>query len=160
MVLAAPFFAAGQVDVLTANYGNDRAGANLAETILTTSNINSGNFGKLFVLPVDGPIYAQPLYASALSFAGSATHNVVFVATLHNSVYAFDADAAGAPLWQANLGPAVPSRSYAFSDIEPEVGILSTPVIDRASNTLYAVANTLENGQVLYRLHALDLMSG
>src|ERR1700733_12780032 len=84
-------FAQGQVNVLTRNYNNQRTGANLSETTLNVSNVNSSQFGKLFLLPVDDQIYAGILYVSALQISGG-THNVIFVATGNNSVYAFDAD--------------------------------------------------------------------
>jgi hypothetical protein len=95
-----------QVDVLTANYDNNRTNANLNEGILNTNNVNPTQFGQIYTYPVDGQVYAQPLYVHALNMPGKGTLNVLFVATMHNSVYAFDADAATgtAPLWQMNLG--------------------------------------------------------
>ncbi len=155
---AAPHLAA-QVDVLTANYNNARTNANLNETILNTFNVNPSQFGKLFSLPVDGFVNNQLLYVHGVSIPGKGTHNVVYAATHHNSVYAFDADAQGDPLWHVNLGPAVPGADYNMFDVQ-EVGILSTPVIDGTTNTLYAVANTKENGDYIYRLHALDITTG
>ena len=150
-----------QVNVLTANYGNDRTNANLAETVLNTGNVTPGTFGKLGSFPVDGQIYAQPLFVSGLNIAGQQ-RDVVFVATMRNSVYAFDAGTltTAAPLWRVNFGAAVSSDFLDFDDIDPEVGILSTPVIDPGSNTLYLVANTFEKGDSVYRLHALDLLTG
>src|SRR5262249_20560652 len=94
------------VNVLTHHNDNSRSGANTGETILTTANVNSTTFGKLFSDGVDGQVYAQPLYVQGLSIAGG-THNVVFVCTEHNSVYALDADASGSALWQVNLGTPV-----------------------------------------------------
>jgi uncharacterized protein (TIGR03437 family) len=168
LALALPFSAAAQ-SVLTANYDNARTNSNLAETVLTPGNVGPGSFGKLFALSVDGQIYAQPLFIPALSIGG-ATHNIVFVATMHNSVYAFDADAPATPLWTVNLGPPIPASTFdlpgePYADIEKEIGILGTPVIDPSTGTLYAVAGTLEsagNGTsaVLYRLHALDVTTG
>ena len=159
----------GAQSVLTANYDNARTNANLSETILTPGNVGPNSFGKLFALSVDGQIYAQPLYMSGVS-VGGATHNVVFVATMHNSVYAFDADAPAAPLWTVNLGPSIPSSSFdvpdqPYTDIEPEIGILGTPVIDPSTGTLYVVAGTLASAGAgktapLYSLHALDVTSG
>lgn len=152
-------------------YHNDtaRTGLNPQETILTPANVNSGQFGKLFSFEVDGQIYAQPLYLSGVSISG-ATHNVVFVATQHDSVYAFDADGkTTSPLWQRsfiNPGAGVTTVSSAtdfpvvYEDIAPEVGITGTPVIDAASGTLYVVAKTKENGQFFQRLHALDIATG
>ena len=123
------------MSVLSANYGTDRTNANLQETQLTVANVAPGNFGKLGAFPVDGQIFAQPLYVSGLSIPNRGTHNVLFVATEHNSVYAFDADTASAPLvlWQVNLGPSVPSSMLmsdtgVLTDVAPEIGILSTPL--------------------------------
>jgi uncharacterized protein (TIGR03437 family) len=152
-------------NVLTANYDNARTSANLNETILTPSALKGASFGKLFALPVDGQIYAQPLYLGGVVMPGPATHNVVYVATAHNSVYAFDADVPGPPLWTVNLGPSVPSNVYqsdegVFTDILPEIGITGTPVIDPSTGTLYVVAATYENGNFFYRLHALDTATG
>ncbi|MBI3665737.1 MAG: PQQ-binding-like beta-propeller repeat protein [Acidobacteria bacterium] len=152
--------ALSQVNVLTANYGNRRTNANLNETILNTANVNPRSFGKLFSLPVDGQIYAQPLYVQNVDMAGKGVHNVVYVATMRNTVYAFDADAPGGSLWRVNVGPPVPSSDYNFDDILPDVGILSTPVIDLNTKTIYLVANTVENGKYFYRLHALDIRTG
>src|SRR3984957_18408810 len=96
-------FAQGQaVNVLTRNYNNQRTGANLSETALNVSNVNSSQFGKLFTLPVDDQVYAAILYVSGLQIAGG-THNVIYAATANNSVYAFDADTLGSPLWSRNF---------------------------------------------------------
>ncbi len=157
-----------QVDVLTVNYDLDRANENLNETLLTPSNVNPRQFGKLFSFEVDGQVYAQPLYLHGLSLTSGATRNVLFVATMHNSVYAFDADGASglAPLWQANFGPPVNPLDFVdpeegpFSDIQNEIGILGTPVIDPATSTLYAVNYTGSNGSYAYYIHALDLVTG
>jgi uncharacterized protein (TIGR03437 family) len=150
------------ISVLTANYDNDRTNANLQETVLTTANVNKANFGKIGTFPVDGAIFAQPLYASGVQIAGKGASNVVFVVTMHNSVYAIDADApqSTTPLWQVNLGPAVPSSVLSITDILPEIGILSTPVIDLSLQTMYVVADTLENGAPVFRIHALSLADG
>jgi uncharacterized protein (TIGR03437 family) len=157
-----------QVDVLTANYDNNRTNANLNEGILNTNNVNPTQFGRLYNYPVDGQVYAQPLYVHALSMPGKGTLNALYVATMHNSVYAFDADATNgtAPLWQVNLGSAVDPVSFdipgalPYTDILNEVGILSTPVIDTASNTIYVVNETLAGGSAAFFLHALDLSTG
>jgi len=156
-----------QVSVLTANYGTGRTNANLQETNLIVSNVAPGSFGKLGVFPVDGQVFAQPLYVSGLAIPNQGTHNVLFVATQHNSVYAFDADSAASPvlLWQVNLGPSLPSSMLAsdlgaFTDVAPEIGILSTGVIDPGSGVLYVVAETLQNGKPAFQLHALDLATG
>src|ERR1035437_9945187 len=100
-----PFLFA-QVDVLTANYDNNRTNANLSEFVLNKSNVNPAQFGKLYSFAIDGEAYAQPLYVRGVNFAGGTARNVLYVATMHNSVYAFDADASGstAPLWTVNLG--------------------------------------------------------
>ncbi len=154
-----------QQDVTTGSYDNSRTNADLNETILTPSNVQSSTFGRLFSLSVDGQIYAQPLYRQNVPIAGQGTHNVVFVATMHNTVYAFDADTPRTPLWSVNLGPSVPSTSYAsdigvYTDITPENGILGTPVIDPSTGAMYVVAATFENAAFVYRLHALDSGSG
>lgn len=160
LLIAASAFA--QVNVLTANYDNQRTNANLEESILNLSNVNTAGFGKIGAFPVDGQIYAQPLYAAAVPIQGQGTRNVVFVVTMHNSVYAIDADAlqSTTPLWKVNLGPSVPSSVLDFYDIVPEVGILSTPVIDLSRQVMYLVSDTLEKGRPVFRIHALSLADG
>lgn len=157
-----------QVSVTTYHNDNARTGQNLHELILTPANVNSSQFGRQFVQPVDGYIYAQPLYVPNVSIGG-VNHNVVFVATEHDSVYAFDADsktgASANPLWHASFinPPAVTSvnaDSAGCADLVPEIGISGTPVIDTSTGTLYVVANTDENGQFFQRLHALDITTG
>ncbi len=167
-LILAPFFyqparaQAQSVHVLTQHNDNARTGANLNETLLNASNVNVSGFGRIFSRAVDGQIYAQPLIVSSLPMPDGKNHNVVFVATEHNSVYAYDADDpnAAAPLWQVNLGPSVPVADVIVSDIDIEVGITSTPVIDLATQTLYVVAKTKENGSYFQRLHALDITTG
>src|SRR6201993_1796526 len=161
--------ALGQVSVLTQHNDNARAGQNLSETTLNTSNVNQSSFGKLFWRTVDGFIYAQPLYVPGLTIQG-AVHNVVFVVTQHNSVYAFDADDPNqpAPLWQGNLGTPGPGQDICiitgdtnpedcpYYDISPEIGITSTPVIDPTAGIIYVVARTKKtDGTYHYFLHAL-----
>ena len=153
----------GEVSILTQHNDNRRTGANLNETILNTSNVNVTQFGKLFSRPVDGQIYAQPLYLPHVMFPGRGRHNVVYVATMKNSVYAFDADDpdASVPLWQTNLGTPVPALDTDEPrDVNEVIGITSTPVIDPSSNTLYCVAKTKENNSYFQRLHALDTTTG
>jgi len=154
----------------TAQYDNLRTGANLHETVLTPRNVNSASFGKLLVLPVDGDIYAQPLFVPKLEIPGKGIHNVVFVATEHDSVDAFDA--AGqpeSPLWHVSFlrdgVTTVPQAAVSCFFIEPEIGITSTPVIDAASRTMYVLARTAERGsdgqnRYFQRLHALDITTG
>ena len=152
----------GPASVLTQHNDNARTGANLNEAILTTSNVNVNQFGRLFSRVVDGQIYAQPLYVPGVTI-GQGIHNVVYVATMTNNLYAFDADdpAASAPLWQVNLGPPVPVADVGETgDINPWIGITSTPVIDVASGILYCVAKTKEGTSYVQRLHALDITSG
>src|SRR3982751_4706502 len=115
LLLALAFLPPAQVLVTTAQYDNSRTGANVGETVLTPRNVNPARFGKLFTVPVDGDIYAQPLYVPRLEIPGKGVHDVLFVATEHNSVYAFDAGLQpAAPLWRVSfLGPgisAVPVR--------------------------------------------------
>jgi len=162
----APRPARAQVSITTESYDNSRTVANLNETILNTSNVNVDQFGKLFSYQVDGAIYAQPLYVSNVTINGTV-HNVVYVATMNDVVYAFDADSnAGSnanPLWKvdfrnaaAGIGPILSPGNI----IADNIGIESTPVIDPTTNTIYLVSYTTESGQYVYRLHAMDITSG
>lgn len=154
--------------VTTWRYDIGRTGQNQSEMVLTPSNVNSSSFGKLYTYAVDGYAYAQPLYLPGLVISGQ-THNVVFIATQHDSVYAFDADQSQ-QLWKASLidtahgapsgATTVPSGDIDSSDIVPEIGITGTPVIDPSSNTLYVAAKSKESGNYVYRLHALDVHTG
>ena len=157
--------------VLTARGDLTRLGWDQAEPSLSPSALASGSFGKRASFPVDGKIYAQPLYAPGLTIGG-ASHDVVITATEHDSVYAFDAHAASnsAPLWHASLLTPGARTFRAATDrvgthrlcasIVPEVGINSTPVIDWDAKTVYVVALDVERGAMIYRLHALDLLTG
>ena len=166
MLVSAGF---GQISVLTQHNDNSRTGQNLQETVLNTSTVNVSNFGKLFALPVDSNIYVQPLYVPNLTIGGS-THNVVYVATAQNSVYAFDADSGNTtPLWTVNLGTPVPSQDICstdptecpYTDVIPVIGIVATPVIDAENSTIYVVANTKDtSSKYHFKLHALDLATG
>ena len=162
IVLCAARLSAAQVNVLTANYDNNRTNSNLNETKLAPSAVTHAGFGKIGTFPVDGQIYTQPLYVSGVQIAGVGTRNVVYVATMHNSVYAIDADTPQStqPLWVVNLGPSILSAIFNFTDILPEVGILSTPVIDPVRGVIYVVSDTLDNGTPAFRLHALSLANG
>jgi len=142
-------------------------GRNTNETVLTVANVNQTQFGKLFSYQLDGVAYAQPLYVSNVPIAGG-THNVVYVATEHDTVYAFDAEGAtNSPLWSINftkpsagITPAPSSGLPGGGAIAPEVGVTSTPVIDGKAGTLYVVAETRENGKFVHKLHALDITNG
>ena len=140
-------------------YDDRGTGQNRFETILKPQNVNSRAFGKLFAAPVDGYVYAEPLYVANVAVAEQGTHNVVYVATENNTIFAIDADS-GKELFHTNLGPAVPKAQLVCADMGPQIGITGTPVIDPASQTLYVVAKTFENGHHRFSLHALDIASG
>lgn len=155
-----------QVAITTYRNGLSRTGDNLKETVLTRASVNPDRFGKLFSLAVDGQVYAQPLYLPSLAISG-ANHNVVFVATEHDTVYAFDTDSGAnqSPLWQVSLtgvGETTATLSDVLncSSISPEVGITGTPVIDPSTNTLYVVASSARDTHLIHRLHALDVTTG
>jgi hypothetical protein len=154
--------AVAQIKVTTAQNDIARTAQNLFETTLTPANVNSTQFGLLFTRRVSGPVYAQPLYLSGLTLSGSP-HNVVFVATLPGFVYAFDADSNSgvnaSALWSISLldtahGAAPGAKNYGT------LGTSSTPVIDPVSNLLYIVSTSFENGSPIFRLHALDALTG
>jgi Legume lectin domain/Chitobiase/beta-hexosaminidase C-terminal domain len=169
-----------QVNVTMQHNDIGRTGQNTNETILTPLNVNKATFGKLFSHSVDGYVYAQPLYVAGVTMGAGTpqagtTHNVVFIATQHDSVYAFDADTNGgansSPLWQVTLldsahgatagEKTVPNSDISSADIVPEIGITSTPVIDTSSNTIYVVSKaTVGDTTFFQRLHALDITTG
>jgi hypothetical protein len=169
-LIASP--AAGQVSVPTEHNDNSRTGQNLSETYLTPSNVTSKYFGKLFTQNVDGLVVAQPLYMPGVVIPNLGTHNVVYVVTQHDSVFAFDADnnagSNGSPLWTTSfVSPTtgITTESSADQGCGPEtgfteIGIMGTPAIDATTNTLYVVAKTNENGSYVFRLHALDITTG
>lgn len=167
VILGSPLLLSQTASVLTWHNDVARTGQNLHETILTTKNVNTKQFGKLFSYPIEGQAYAQPLYVPNVSIPGQGTHNVVYVATEHDQVYAFDADGLTTkPLWHDSfIDPArgittVSTKNSFCPSIRPEVGITSTPVIDPASGTLYVSAETDEKGTVVQHLHALDIATG
>lgn len=169
--LAAPI--RGGVNVLTYHYDNARSGLNSAETILTPANVRPSTFGKLFSYPVDGQIYAQPLILNNVSFGQLGIHNAVYVATEHDTVYAFDADSADGPnaqpLWQVSfIDPSAGITTVPPGDtitinlpaVTKELGITATPVIDPDTSTIYVEAMTKESGQYVHKLHAIDAATG
>ena len=166
---------AAQVNVWTQRNDNSRTGANLQETQLNTSTVNVNQFGKLFSYVVDADVYSQPLVVQSVTIPGHGVHDVVYVATMNNSVYAFDADntqSGALPLWHVNfnnpsagIGPVSTIDADAGGNIRSPgpVGIMGTPVVDQSTGTLYLVARTaLVNGGTTYRqhLHALDITTG
>jgi hypothetical protein len=158
------------VNVLTFHNDNRRSGHNRHEALLKDSNVTPGTFGKLFSYPVDGYVYAEPLYVSKPGVPGLATHNLVFVATEHDSVYAFDADGlTTAPLWQRSfIDPANGITTVdSLNDLQcdnlvPEVGITGTPVISFDNQALYVVSEVKDQNTDTFtiQLHALDLATG
>jgi hypothetical protein len=171
-------FGVARVQVPTFHYDNTRQGQNTNETLLTLANVNVTNFGKLFTYAVDGYVYAQPLIMTNVNIPGRGVRNVVYVATEHDSVYAFDADSNsdtnGGLLWRTNLGVAAisPSTEYGTryhsqgnTDLVPEEGATGTPVIDPVSGTIYLDAFTREvvagvSTNYFHRIHALNITNG
>ncbi len=165
-----PYHGKGQVE--TSQYDNARTGAYLQEHALTPKNVNARQFGKIGVLPADGEVYAQPLYVPAVNIPGKGVHDVLYVATASDSVYAFDATGhTTIPLWSVSFANPLAGIAPVSSDdldchfIRPDVGVVATPVIDVATNTIYVLARTKERdhaGVVRFwqRLHALDTRSG
>jgi hypothetical protein len=162
------------VPVLTWRYDLTHAGQNTSETALTPANVNVSSFGKLFSVTVDSTVYAQPLYVPGLTMSDGLVHNVLFVATENDSIYAFDADSNGGananPIWQASLltvahgagagATAVPWEDTGSPDVAPTIGITGTATINPATNTMYVVAASKENGIYFSRLHAIDILTG
>jgi len=162
LFLALPVLA--QVNVVTQHNDNLRTGANLNETILTPSNVNVNQFGMLFKRTVDDQVYGQPLVVTNVNIAGG-THNVVYITTVHNSVYAFDADN-GTQYWhktQSDVGfgaPIAASSHFGCTDMTGNINIVGTPVIDDNTKTLYVVSLGPSGTSFAQHLHALDLSTG
>src|SRR5208282_628779 len=153
-------------DVLTYHNDNARDGQNQTEQTLTISNVKT-SFGKLFEVSVDGLVDAQPLIKTQVTIPGKGTHNVLYVVTENDSVYAFDADSGGAPLWQVSVVGAgeSPSDPRGCSQVPNQIGITSTPVVDPTAGphgTIYLVAmsKNTKSGAYIQRIHALDLTTG
>lgn len=165
-LLSLGVFSQAQVNVLTQHNDNARTGANLQETVLTTSNVNSGSFGRLFVRHFDGEVYAQPLIVSNVSLPGVGKKSLVIVATQSNDIFAFDADnpKANKPYWKMNFGLPVPMTDFNCFNVSTKIGILSTPVIDSTTNTLYVVSRNItgDAGAARYAqwFHAIDITTG
>ena len=169
-LLTLPLIALGQTNVVTQHNDIARTGQNLTETTLTPAVVSSGGFGKLYSVNVDGRVFGQPLYVSNVAVNG-AGHSVVYVATSHDSVYALEAAANGAVLWQASLLDAAhgaaagaipdPQSDTGCGDVDnSEYGVMGTPVIDPVAGTLYVVSLTYEGSYPIQRLHALDIATG
>jgi hypothetical protein len=170
-----------QVKFVTGHSDNIRTGANTNEALLTPGNVNKNSFGRLFNYPIEYQALAQPLYMPNVNIPGKGVHNVVYVATMSDAVYAFDADnntgGNASPLWYVNFtdpgtyGPAITTALTATATLPctsaetrgpgfTQEGIVGTPVIDDGTGTMYVVAKTVENGTVRHRLHALDITNG
>src|SRR5215471_16758050 len=157
--------------VLTQQNDNGRTGQNLSETTLTTQNVKSATFGRVFSYSVDGQIYSQPLYVPNVTIPGQGMHNVVYVETQSDSLYAFDADGLkSTPLWQVSfinraggitpVGCEVNGKAIIGCSVYPIYGITATPVIDSISSTMYLFTRTNNNGTYFQSLHAIDITSG
>jgi hypothetical protein len=162
---------AAVAQVTTSQYDNLRTGATLVEKLLTPENVNANQFGKVGAFHVDGAVYAQPLFVPSLEIPGKGKHDVLFIATEHDSVYAFDADHPDLPLWQVSLldkkldSTPVSERAAQCPFIRPEIGVTSTPVIDLKTGTLYVLARTMAvhwigETQYFQHLHALAITTG
>lgn len=172
LILSSPATLAAFAQITTSQYDNARTGATLSEKILTPQNVNAQRFGKLGAFKVDGPVYAQPLFVPKVEIPGKGTHDVLYVATEHDSVYAFDANRPGDdPLWRVTFldkarGVIVPSEDDVQCPfIRPEVGITSTPVIDYKTGTLFVLVRTkirhaVGRDEYFQHLHALAITTG
>jgi outer membrane protein assembly factor BamB len=158
-----------QTSVLVSRYDTCTTAANTRESILTPVNVNASLFGRLFTYYVDGAVYAQPLYVPSVRIAGKGVHNVVYIATMNDKVYGFDADHAGPPLWMRDLTdelagitpvPVVDITNRNDLNLVGNVGILGTPVIDARAHAMFLVVRTKENGTYVQRLRKLDIASG
>ena len=162
--------ARAQVSVLTQHNDNLRTGQNLAETVLAPGSVTPDKFGKLFARQVDGEVYAQPLYVANVKVPNKGVHNVLYVATMNNTLYAFDADDPNqsTPLWTRNFGIPIPQEDVqcCCRDISTKIGILSTPVIDAKTGTLYLVSRNKMRGGIVPKpgyqqwVRAIDVASG
>jgi hypothetical protein len=170
LILSTALATAAQISVLTQHNDIGRTGQNTNESILNTSNVNVAHFAKLFSLPVAGQVYAQPLYVQNVTIAGT-NHNVLIVATETDHVYAFDADTKGTALWTASMVDQAhgakssehslqSSTAIGCTDLQPQIGISSTPVIDALAQTIYVEAKSQLGSTYIHRLHALDLTTG
>ena len=160
------FCLSSHAQIVTSQYNNARTGAIVTETTLTPANVNSAHFGKVFSLKVDGDVYGQPLFLPHVEIPGKGVHNVLYVATEHDSVFAFDADVPSAPLWHVNFLNAsagvttVPARDVRCPFVRPEIGITPTPVIDVVTGTIYVLARTKQGDRYVQKLHALAVATG
>jgi hypothetical protein len=176
-MLALPLCIHAQISVPMNRYDANATGANTHEIVLKTGNVNSAGFGKLYSYYVDGAIFAQPLYAPSVTIAGSTVHNVpyasshnlLYVATMNDKFYAFDADKPGPPLWMRDFTdelagitpvPVTDITGRPDLNIVGNVGIEGTPVMDALAGAIFAVVRTRENGSYVQRLHKLDISSG
>ena len=172
LLVSAVISFAEPVDVLTNRYDVMRSGSNLEETSLTPRTVSPRTFGKLFERKVDGDIYAQPLVKTGVLIPGSGMRNVVYVATVKNSLYAFDADspAAQKPFWchsREVFGDPVPKddvtdmpKDEKYLNFASTVGIVATPVIDAQTKTIYVVANSKKGNEYSFHMHAFDIATG
>jgi hypothetical protein len=158
-----------QVTVPMNRYDRFPTGANTQETVLNSTNVNAASFGKLYSYYVDGAVYAQPLYVPAVRIPGRGTHNVLFVATMNDKMYAFDADRSGPPLWLRDFTdemagvtpvPVIDITNSNDLNVVGNAGIESTPVIDTSADVIYLVVRTKETGKYVQRLHKLDIKDG